>query len=240
MPNHVTNRIEIIGTKEQIKEVFQKFNTHVPAALNRAHDESIICRKKDTEEFNVGWFNEKTGQFTERVNQEDKIQIGLPDEWEMEIDTAVDMFPDFNKVIPQPDNIFRGDLGQKEEEMCRKEGRPTWYNWNIDNWGTKWGGYSYKKLDENVFQFETAWSSVPKIIEVICEEFPDIELLYEWSDEDFGYNCGSIHYKDGKYLTVVPEGASLEAYEIGFKLQPEQKKYYKLEDGNYEYIEEED
>jgi len=237
MPNHITNRIEIIGTKEQIKEMFQKFNTHVPAALNRAHGGSIICRKKDTEGFNVGWFNEKTGVFS-KLDCEDII--GLPDEWEFEIDPAVDIFPDFKKVIPQPDNIFNGDLGQKEEEMCRKEGRPTWYDWNIDNWGTKWGGYDYKKLDENVFKFDTAWSSVPKIIYKICEEFPDIELLYEYSDEDFGNNCGSIRYKDGKFETFTPDGGSLEAFEIGFKLQPWQKKYYELVDGEYNYKDEDD
>ena len=42
---------------------------------------------------------------------------------------------DFNKVIPMPDNIFKGNLGPKEREMY---GKNNWYDWSIKNWGTKW------------------------------------------------------------------------------------------------------
>ena len=47
---------------------------------------------------------------------------------------------DFNHFIPQPDNIFRGNLGDKEEKMCEEQGIPNWYRWNNQNWGTKWNG----------------------------------------------------------------------------------------------------
>ncbi|MDA3780456.1 MAG: hypothetical protein PF487_09615 [Bacteroidales bacterium] len=40
---------------------------------------------------------------------------------------------DFNKIIPQPENIFNGNLGEKERQMCEDEGRPNWYDWNIEN-----------------------------------------------------------------------------------------------------------
>ena len=41
---------------------------------------------------------------------------------------------DFNNFIPQPDNIFRGNLGSKEEKYCKDNNLPDWYNWNVDNW----------------------------------------------------------------------------------------------------------
>ena len=42
---------------------------------------------------------------------------------------------DFNKIIPMPDNIYRGDLGKRERELY---GSNNWYDWSVANWGTKW------------------------------------------------------------------------------------------------------
>lgn len=231
MPNHIKNLVTIQGTEEQVNEVINKFGTHHKAELNRTMNNSIICQKKNSNEFSVGWFNEKTGVFN-RSNEENVI--GLPEGWEMEITPEYIHFPDFEKVIPQPENIFRGNLGKEEEEMCKAEGRPTWYEWNIANWGTKWNSYSCKKVNNNSFFFETAWSSVLKIMTKISTSFPEIEFLYEFADEDTGYNAGMHIIKNGIAYSNIPEGGSKEAYEIAFKLRPDIREYYVLVNGNYE------
>ena len=41
-------------------------------------------------------------------------------------------------VIPEPDNMFRGLLGDEERKMCEAQGRPNWYDWRNENWMTKW------------------------------------------------------------------------------------------------------
>ena len=41
-------------------------------------------------------------------------------------------------VIPEPDNMFRGLLGDEERKMCEEEGRPNWFDWRDKNWNTKW------------------------------------------------------------------------------------------------------
>jgi len=238
MPNHVKSRIEILGTKEQVKEVFNRFNTHVSASLSKAYDGSIICNDTNNKvDFSVGWLNLKTGIFTRRG--EDEV-LGLPDGWEPEIRPAFDHFPDFNKVLPQPDNIFNGSLGLAEEEMCRREGRPTWYSWNTENWGTKWNSYSNEKEADNVFTFETAWSSVIGLVEIMSRDFPDVEFLYEYADEDTGYNVGVVRLKNGIVDVYQPEGGSKEAYDIAFKLRPEYADGYVLVGDTYEYVDEDD
>lgn len=238
MPNHVKNRIELIGDRKVIKELIEKFSTHYPAEIRKTEShmgemQLYICENKDG---NFGWFNPTTAEFTRR-NQEPVI--GLPYGFEIEIEKARDHFPDFNKVIPQPENIFNGSLGQAEEDMCRREGRPTWYRWNIDNWGTKWNSYSNKKEDDNIFTFETAWCSVPEIIRQMSLQFPEIEIVYEYADEDTGANTGVYLFKNGLVSENIHENQSKEAYELAFKLRPDYQENYVLVGDSYEYKEEE-
>jgi len=228
MPDHVKNRIEISGSPSQVDELIERFGTKVEAHLSTAHDASIICKTKDDK---VGWFDLKTGVFARR-GQDDVM--GIPEGYEMEINSAFIHFPDFRKIVPHPENIFLDSLGAKEREMCKREGRPNWYNWQIANWGTKWNSYSCEREGYNVFWFETAWSGVPALIEKMSLEFPDIEIAYEYSSEDTGYNCGVLKLKNGIQDKYVPDGGSKEAYDIAFRLRPSCREWYELVNGAYE------
>lgn len=236
MPNHIKNRIEVIGTNEQVKAFFEMFNTHVPSTLDLNYEGNTICIKStpDSNNYSIGWLNETTGVFKRRGESDVN---GLPDGWERRYTVPFDHFPDFNKVIPQPDNIFNGDLGAAEEAMCLREGRPTWYDWNNENWGTKWNSYSCHKESDNVFTFETAWKGVPNIVTKMSVLYPDVELIYEYADEDTGHNIGSYVFKNGWVKQNQITSGSREAYELAFKLRPEDSEYYQLVNGNYEYKE---
>lgn len=233
MPNHITNRIQIKGTQEQVEEVIEAFGVKHPAKLHRSFSNEIICRKEDGQ---FGWFNEKTGLFSQRGK--DSL-VGLPEGFEMEITESFLQFPDFEKVIPPPSNIFRGGLGEKERQMCIDENRPNWYDWNRENWGTKWNSYSFEKINKNTYKFETAWVGVPKILTAMSLKFPEVEFLYKYADEDTAYNTGIMKFLNGNIIEENhPEGGSFEAYELYFELNPNDRAYYKLIDGNYEYIDE--
>lgn len=236
MPNHVTSRLEFDCSIEEMENIFNTFNNHVKAKLYRAYNDRIICKEKDGKG-GIGWYDKKTGMFSQREKED---ILGLPENFEFEINQPFDHFPDFNKIIPQPENIFNGDLGQKEIDMCKKEGRPNWSDWNREFWGTKWNSYSCNKVKWNTFEFDTAWSSVPNLIIEMSKKFPDVEIIYTYADEDTGYNTGLLKIKNGEVLeSEIPAGGSSRGYEIYLSINPD-CEYIKLIDGNYEYVDEED
>ncbi|WP_241287537.1 DUF1281 family ferredoxin-like fold protein [Chryseobacterium indologenes] len=230
MPNHIKNRITIIGDYNEVKEVYTKYTTHYPATLCKAYDGTIVCKKKDVNEFSVGWFNPKDGTFKTR---EIEYGIGLPDEWEFELKESFNKFPDFEKIICPPDDPAYRD--EPNQEVARNS--PNWWlTWNRNNWGTKWNSYECEEESYNVFTFETAWSGVPDLIREISKQNPKIEINYEYADEDTGYNCGSYKFLNGEIIHLsIPVGGSKEGYELAFKLRPHYKEGYVLKGDKYEY-----
>jgi len=60
---------------------------------------------------------------------------------------------DFNKIIPEP-----------------KTDGEEWYDWRVQNWGTKWTGYDGRfNDDQTAFSFCTAWSPPLPIIKKLAE-----------------------------------------------------------------------
>ena len=100
---------------------------------------------------------------------------------------------DFNKIIPQPDNIFLWDLSQKDKEECRLKWIPNWYDWNIKNWWTKWNAYdiSFDRVSDKklIIQFDTTWSTPEPVLKQMWIKFPDITFKVEYADEDIWYNA---------------------------------------------------
>lgn len=64
---------------------------------------------------------------------------------------------DLNKIVPQPKAI-------DPNIQCKHDYEPNtgWYDWRIDNWGTKWNTYDHEVLDESEdtyeVEFSTAWA----------------------------------------------------------------------------------
>jgi hypothetical protein len=101
---------------------------------------------------------------------------------------------DFRKIVPQPDSIFLGGLGMKEEQECREQGIPDWYSWNCEYWGTKWNAYSTELLDSGeynaVIRFDTAWSPPIPVIEALRDKYPDLHVNGGWVEE--GYQSAGV------------------------------------------------
>lgn len=122
----------------------------------------------------------------------------------------------------------------------REYGHISWYEWSIENWGTKWNSSECEKVSDNVYDFQTAWSGVPDLIEKMSKAFPTVKIVYKYSDEDTGHNCGIGEYQNGEVSFKELEGGSNEAYEMAFELRPDRKVDYQLVGDKYKYVDSEE
>lgn len=120
---------------------------------------------------------------------------------------------DFNMIIPQPDNIEKGDCSGTHDE-----GVVCWYRWNVDNWGTKWGAYD-AEIGEETLKFDTAWSHPTPIIAVLAERFPDAVIKVKYADEDLGYNLGDYVVEGGQVEAHTFTDGSDEALDFAAQLK---------------------
>ncbi len=106
------------------------------------------------------------------------------------------------------------ELGRKMYLNQQKYGYSTWYDWCIDNWGSKWNACNCELVDNNMVVFQTAWSPVKPIIEKLAELFPKVGIFYQYAEEQIGYYVGEEEYADGvlEYSNDFDE-YSKEAYE---------------------------
>jgi hypothetical protein len=102
---------------------------------------------------------------------------------------------DFNHFIPQPDNIFRGNLGDKEEKMCEEQGIPNWYRWNNQNWGTKWNGvcddFEIGSINGSShfaeYNLRTAWADPRPVLHKMIDMYPNLDFIVSGEEESSAY-----------------------------------------------------
>lgn len=109
---------------------------------------------------------------------------------------------DFNKIIPMPETIFRGDIGRKEKE---EYGDNNWYTWCVNNWGTKWNATEVSVVEgsateDKIILFNTAWATPMPIMFALSKKFSDVEFEIAYADEDIGNNCGNITLLNGEVI----------------------------------------
>ena len=151
---------------------------------------------------------------------------------------------DFNHFIPQPENIFRGVLGAKEEKHCEDNGLPNWYRWNIDNWGTKWNASvddSWVISDlENVYSYQynlrTAWADPRPIIVKMIEKYPHLDFEIQGEEESNAYGIYVSTFEDvflEEEPTLIDEMNGREVY-----WESEDNRWYYMD--NDEFVPDQD
>ncbi len=91
---------------------------------------------------------------------------------------------DFTLLVPRPSD--------KDED---------WYNWNYDNWGTKWAPseIQLQSISENSaeFLFVTPWGTSDRLFTNIAAIYPTLDFTLSYSESGMGF-CGAIRWTDGK------------------------------------------
>lgn len=231
MPNHIQNRLQVIGTNEQIKEVLD-----------------FISSKYDDDEamqidFNKIKLMPKDLQFEHfGMHIEDAVKVAL--KMPMHENQLISHLEEMNRrQMKSPLEYNNDDWGMYIQALnnVRKYGFIYWHDWARENWGTKWNAYSQNdtRNTSDTIYFQTAWSSPINLISKLSEMFPQVTLHLVYADEDSGSNTGRIMFNNGRDIKVFqPESGSEEGYQIYFELHPDDAKYYKLVNGTYEHIDE--
>ena len=184
MPNHISNILELTGDKKQIK-------AFIKACIKTTKDE-------DTQlDFNgvVPMPEELIGTTSPTsIMTEKEIQ----EQWD-----------EFNK-LPE-DKRFGSNkpfgLGMTKKQsdaLFKKYGANNWYDWAVENWGTKWNAYEVGEWDGGFITFQTAWSPPIAFLLNSSEKYPEVEFTMKFADEGGGF-LGYNTIKNGKLIIRLGE-----------------------------------
>ena len=105
-------------------------------------------------------------------------------------------------------------LGRTAVTNMLEYGATTWYDWCINNWGTKWNSYDPDTDFPDGLSFSTAWSAPEPVIRALSERYPDVAITHEWADEDIGNNCGRRKYLGGECISEYFPESNCESIEF--------------------------
>ena len=103
---------------------------------------------------------------------------------------------DFNSIIPEPSDWNAVEVYPTFPDISgteRVKPSESWYDWRLQNWGTKWNSYDFELDDESEsklqVRFLTAWSPPHEIFIALrnyCNEY-NLALGWEYMQEEDGY-----------------------------------------------------
>ena len=99
--------------------------------------------------------------------------------------------------------------GALKLKILAETGYPSWYEWSIANWGTKWAvdeiNIIYEDATRLDFAFDTAWNFPEPIFRALAEKFPEMEIWCACIEEG-NVVCGHGHF------TPVSDGENDEEF----------------------------
>jgi hypothetical protein len=197
MPNHVTHRVTVTGLEGLIRDFIGShihpdgdnnpqldFNTVVPMpAVLRDSDESTDATLGYELLIGHTMPSQRGLGFNQSI---------LAMKWveEYKLQTIEEL--EHHLRLKQPERHFDAMHAGYSALMCLLQtGYSSWYNWSIDNWGTKWGAYQYEEVErrDGVFEFvfQTAWSVPEPVFEKLAEKWPGLEIDIVSFDEGWNF-----------------------------------------------------
>lgn len=219
MPNHVENIITLKGDEQNIREMLEAIQND-ELGLGTVDFNKIIPMPES--------LNIESGSRTDRGLKaySDFIDVYVFGRTADDAINAIKNIPKESEeaFLKQRTDIEADEwaLGKTAWNNIQKYGFPTWYEWSINNWGTKWNAYGYEEgtdySENGSLNFQTAWSAPHPVIQKLAQMYSDISFEHEWADEDIGHNCGRKCYSGGECTEEYYPESQKEAIEFAFRV----------------------
>jgi hypothetical protein len=203
MPNHITNRLSIIGTEQQVAQV--------RAEIKGEEEDRFID------------FNKIAPIPKELEGTVSPMRIISQEEYDIQERKIAN-----NELTENEKSwgISRSLTQALVDEYRAKFGHCDWYGWQTANWGTKWNAYDQYSNDDAVIEFNTAWSTPYNLLVNLSKKYPQVTFEVEYADEDFGYNVGKFVLLNGEVIDEnIPDGGSQEAIEMAMDIKGDDEYY---------------
>ena len=123
--------------------------------------------------------------------------------------------PTINEVYSENDKVEVDKLINN----YLKHGYTTWYEWSVENWGTKWDMYE-RNCSNKVLAFQTAWRTPVEWYNELAKTLPEgVVIKVEYASEDFGYHTGLFELSSDGVVEHEFAGGSFEAKTLAVLLQ---------------------
>lgn len=169
MPNHVTHRMRINGTPEDV------------AAFKAAHVidgrldfHTVIPMPEPLRTTEAGSVVEEG--IAVLLNDTNYRWLGMHG-----INTLADLRARLDRVDPAWEAKARQSI-----DCSLNYGHGNWYDWACANWGTKWNAYDCADLGD-VLKFDTAWASPKPVFAKLAMLWPSLKLFVESFDEGWNF-----------------------------------------------------
>lgn len=234
MPNYVTTKLTFRGSKEFVEQLVNAVKTK-----ESAFDFNKIIPMPQSLNITSGSYTERGMQYLLLKSKSSSIF------WTNDERSFVEKMESSKNSEDEKERDYFDEclkLGRIALENIAKYGAPTWYEWCIAHWGTKWNACD---VDDNdlpySITFQTAWSFPYPVIQKLSEMFPEVKIGFIFADEDCGSNTGRGTFVAGEEQNVeYPETGSKRAYELYIAAWGEQDwLVYDKETDNYRYVEDE-
>lgn len=227
MPNHVTNRITITGSRAArlaFKRAFLvEFREPRPDGSEALHAEfdfgrivpmpDLVRQTESSSAVSMGLLLLGRVDIADAVflpgktlAEEIDRYLALPQVKAAGVSDYAGLKSWIRETAPGCEKKARLAIAAQEQH-----GHSSWYSWSLANWGTKWNAYHFRLIaeddDQLDFSFDTAWSPPEPIFAAMADrpECADLEISIRSFDEGWLFAFSGVISR-GRYLggTVAP------------------------------------
>lgn len=216
MANHITNRVKfIIRGEEILKKVMTENNFDFEKIIPTP--KTLLVTSGSIVNFTITYaYNKKSEEEKARIKETIKNYLEFKNLEKKEkcyleyLEEELNLKEGINTPLKDFGIKSLEDLGNFYINNIIKYGFPTWYEWRIANWGTKWNAFDTEILSNDEVKFQTAWNCPEEIFKALSNIYEDVEIVVNYADKDIGNNCGRICFLNGEVIEYIDKEGDID------------------------------